>query len=108
MGYIMLIVTLVLMFWASMVRMHELPVQYPPCFFNPLCTCSKAVPDLGIVNCENVPMSRIPEPINSSKVFILQLGNNGLRQLQPQFLMNTGKCVIFYNHLPKRRHKYIY
>ncbi|KAH0557410.1 chaoptin [Cotesia glomerata] len=101
MGYIMLIVTLVLMFWASMVRMHELPVQYPPCFFNPLCTCSKAVPDLGIVNCENVPMSRIPEPINSSKVFILQLGNNGLRQLQPQFLMNTGlyNLQIRYNPL---------
>ncbi|XP_034949878.1 chaoptin [Chelonus insularis] len=101
MGYIMMILTLVLMFWASMVRMHELPVQYPPCFFNPLCTCSKAVPDLGIVNCENVPMPRIPQPINSSKVFILQLGNNGLRQLQPQFLMNTGlyNLQIRYNPL---------
>lgn len=87
----MLLFTLVLMFWASMVRMHELPVQYPPCFFNPLCTCSKAIPDLGIVNCENVPMTRIPQAINSSKVFILQFSNNGLRHLQPQFLMNTGQ-----------------
>ncbi|XP_015117217.1 chaoptin [Diachasma alloeum] len=89
-GYAMTIATLLLMFWASMVRMHELPVQYPPCFFNPLCTCSKAIPDLGIVNCENVPMPRIPQQINSSKVFILKLGNNGLRHIQPQFLVTTG------------------
>lgn len=89
-AYTMLVITLLLMMWASMVRMHELPVQYPPCFFNPLCTCSKAIPDLGIVACCNVPMPRIPQPINSSKVFMLQLENNGLRFLQPQYLMNTG------------------
>jgi len=86
----MLVITLLLMMWASMARMHELPVQYPPCFFNPLCTCSKAIPDLGIVACHNVPMPRIPQQINSSKVFMLQLENNGLRFLQPQYLMNTG------------------
>lgn len=90
-AYIMLIIVLLLMMWASVVRMHELPVQYPPCFFNPLCTCSKAIPDLGIVACYNVPMPRIPQPINSSKMFMLQLENNGLRFLQPQHLMNTGK-----------------
>ncbi|XP_051160683.1 chaoptin isoform X1 [Leptopilina boulardi] len=98
-GYTMMIVVILLMFWASMVRMHELPVQYPPCFFNPLCTCSKAIPDLGIVSCYNVPMRRIPHPINASKVFMLQLENNGLRSLQPQFLLNTGlyKLQIKYN-----------
>ncbi|KAK0165366.1 hypothetical protein PV328_003884 [Microctonus aethiopoides] len=80
--------------------MHELPVQYPPCFFNPLCTCSKAIPDLGIVNCENVPMTRIPQAINSSKVFILQFSNNGLRHLQPQFLMNTGLYNLQIRHNP--------
>ncbi|XP_033217135.1 chaoptin-like isoform X2 [Belonocnema kinseyi] len=98
-GYAIMIVALLLMFWASSIRMHELPVQYPPCFFNPLCTCSKAVPDLGIVSCYNVPMRRIPHPINSSKVFMLQLENNGLRSLQPQFLLNTGlyKLQIKYN-----------
>lgn len=90
-GYALMIFTLLMMIWASLVRMHELPVQYPPCFFNPLCTCSKAIPDLGIVTCYNVPMPRIPQPINSSKVFMLQLENNGLMFLQPQFLMNTGK-----------------
>ncbi|CAK9809946.1 chp [Anthophora quadrimaculata] len=89
-GYVLVVFTLLLMMWASLVRMHELPVQYPPCFFNPLCTCSKAIPDLGIVTCYNVPMPRIPQPINSSKVFMLQLENNGLMFLQPQFLMNTG------------------
>lgn len=88
--YGMMIIYLILIFWTSMIRTHELPVEYPPCFFNPLCTCSKAIPDLGIVNCDNVPMPMIPHPINSSKVFMLQLGNNGLRHIQPQFLMNTG------------------
>lgn len=89
-AYAMLIITLLLMMWASVARMYELPVQYPPCFFNPLCTCSKAIPDLGIVACYNVPMPRIPQTINSSKVFMLQLENNGLRFLQSQYLMNTG------------------
>ncbi|KZC10143.1 Chaoptin, partial [Dufourea novaeangliae] len=99
-GYILVFVTLLLMMWASMVRMHELPVQYPPCFFNPLCTCSKAIPDLGIVTCYNVPMPRIPQPINSSKVFMLQLENNGLMFLQPQFLMNTGLYNLRIKHNP--------
>ncbi|XP_015593421.1 chaoptin isoform X2 [Cephus cinctus] len=99
-GYVMLIITLILMFWASMVRMHEIPVQYPPCFFNPLCTCSKAIPDLGIVTCNNVPMTRIPQPINSSKIFMLQLENNGLRSLQPQFLLNTGLYKLQIKHNP--------
>lgn len=89
-AYAMLVIILLLMMWASVARMHELPVQYPPCFFNPLCTCSKAIPELGIVACYNVPMPRIPQLINSSKVFILQLENNGLRFLQPKYLMNTG------------------
>ncbi|EFN76362.1 Chaoptin [Harpegnathos saltator] len=96
----MLIITLLLMLWASVARMHELPVQYPPCFFNPLCTCSKAIPDLGIVACYNVPMPRIPQPINSSKVFMLQLENNGLRFLQPQYLINTGLYKLQIKHNP--------
>lgn len=94
-GYAMLILTLLLMFWSVMVRSHETPVQYPPCFFNPLCTCSKAIPDLGIVSCYNVPMMRIPHLINSSKVFMLQLENNGLTSLQPQFLISTGNLVLY-------------
>ncbi|XP_014224745.1 chaoptin isoform X2 [Trichogramma pretiosum] len=99
-GYIMLLATLILMIWTSMARMHELPVQYPPCFFNPLCTCSKVIPDLGIVTCFNVPMPRIPHPINASKVFMLQLENNGLRSIQPQFLINTGLYKLQIKHNP--------
>ncbi|XP_066585681.1 chaoptin [Prorops nasuta] len=99
-GYMMLLVTIILMFLTSVVRMHETPVQYPPCVFNPLCTCSKAVPDLGIVACYNVPMPRIPRPINSSKVFMLQLENNGLRSIQSQFLMNTGLYKLQIKHNP--------
>ncbi|XP_050445558.1 chaoptin isoform X1 [Cataglyphis hispanica] len=99
-AYIMLIIVLLLMMWASVVRMHELPIQYPPCFFNPLCTCSKAIPDLGIVTCYNVPMPRMPEPINSSKMFMLQLESNGLRFLQPQHLMNTGLYKLQIKHNP--------
>ncbi|XP_043261233.1 chaoptin [Colletes gigas] len=97
-GYVLVIVTLLLMVWASMVRMHELPVQYPPCVVNPLCTCSKAIPHLGIVTCYNVPMPRIPQSINSSMVFKLQLENNGLMFLQPQFLMNTGLYNLRIKH----------
>lgn len=105
-AYAMLVITLLLMMWASVARMHEMPVQYPPCFFNPLCTCSKAIPDLGIVACYNVPMPRIPQSINSSKVFMLQLENNGLRFLQPQYLMNTGTYVTEYKQLHKKLYKF--
>ncbi|KAG5318298.1 CHAO protein, partial [Pseudoatta argentina] len=99
-AYAMLVITLLLMMWASMARMHELPVHYPPCFFNPLCTCSKAMPDLGRVACYSVPMPRIPQPINSSKMYMLQLENNGLRFLQPQYLMNTGLYQLQIKHNP--------
>ncbi|XP_018348156.1 PREDICTED: chaoptin isoform X1 [Trachymyrmex septentrionalis] len=99
-AYAMLVITLLLMMWASMARMHELPVHYPPCFFNPLCTCSKAMPDLGRVACYNVPMPRIPQPINASKMYMLQLENNGLRFLQPQYLMNTGLYQLQIKHNP--------
>ncbi|KAG5330446.1 CHAO protein, partial [Acromyrmex charruanus] len=99
-AYAMLVITLLLMMWASMARMHELPVHYPSCFFNPLCTCSKAMPDLGRVACYSVPMPRIPQPINSSKMYMLQLENNGLRFLQPQYLMNTGLYQLQIKHNP--------
>lgn len=69
-------------------------VRDPPCYFNPLCSCSKAVPDLGIVRCQDVLLSNIPPSINSSKVFMLQLHNVGLRTISPIFLQNTGNCII--------------
>ncbi|XP_054257339.1 chaoptin-like, partial [Macrosteles quadrilineatus] len=95
-GYMIIVVSVLLMVWASMigathqVTHHHRDVDYPPCVFNPLCTCSKAVPDLGIVTCRDVPLPRIPPPINSSKVFMLSLDNNGLNYLEPHFLEGTG------------------
>lgn len=93
-GYTMVIVTVGLMIWASMAgathQVSNRDVEYPPCFFNPLCTCSKAVPDLGIVTCRDVPLPRVPPPINSSKVFMLSLDNNGLGYMEPHFLEGTG------------------
>ncbi|RZF46767.1 hypothetical protein LSTR_LSTR002630 [Laodelphax striatellus] len=69
---------------------NSLNIQHPPCFFNPLCTCSKAVPDLGIVTCRDTPFHRVPAPVNSSKVFMLNLDNNGMDYIEPHFLEGTG------------------
>jgi hypothetical protein len=66
-------------------------VKYPPCVFNPLCPCSKAVSDLGIVLCLNVPLPRLPPQMNGSKAFMLHLENNGLRYIEPCTLLGTGK-----------------
>lgn len=64
------IVTMGLMIWASLAGAREIESgNYPPCTFNPLCTCSKAAtPDLGIVKCINVPFPAIPKTVNISKV----------------------------------------
>lgn len=74
----------------------------PPCYFNPLCSCSKAVPDLGIVRCRDTSLSMVPQTINASKVFMLQLDNVGLRRLEPHFVQSTGlyKLSITHNPLP--------
>lgn len=98
-GYALLVSTILLMFWITLSNArhtvdtsarHGMPMEYPPCFFNPLCTCSKAVPDLGIVSCKNVPLPRIPPHINSSKVYMLSLENNGMSFIEPHFLEGTG------------------
>lgn len=39
----------------------------------------------------NVPLTKLPIALNSSKLFILRLENNGLRWIEPQLLQNTGK-----------------
>lgn len=66
-------------------------VDYPPCNFNPLCTCSKVIPDLGIVRCKDIHLSHIPSTINQSKIFMLHMENNGLRYIEPLFFQHTGK-----------------
>lgn len=66
-------------------------LPYPPCSFNPLCTCSKPAPDLGIMQCRNVPFPSIPNTVNVSKVFTLHVENTGLRELEPYFFQATGE-----------------
>lgn len=76
----------------SVVRARDTePFKYPPCTFNPLCTCSKPAPDLGIVQCRHVPFPAIPRTINNSKAFMLHMENTGLRELESYFLQATGK-----------------
>ncbi|KAG5872237.1 hypothetical protein JTB14_026479 [Gonioctena quinquepunctata] len=101
-GYAIVIGAFILMMWVSMIESKETEsVHYPPCFFNPLCSCSKSVPDLGIVRCQDVHLPRIPETVNISKVFMLHLENNKLRTLEPFFLQSTGlyKIIISQNPL---------
>lgn len=86
-----LVLVLMLLMWLSMVGAITNMVKYPPCVFNPLCTCSKSVPDLGIVLCLNVPLPRLPPQMNGSKAFMLHLENNGLRYIEPYSLQGTGK-----------------
>ncbi|CAH0778142.1 unnamed protein product [Bemisia tabaci] len=112
-GYLIVIVTMILIIWGSIASASSGSALYghrygaleahkddPPCVFNPLCTCSKAVPDLGIVRCRNVPLPRIPPPLNSSKVFMLILENNGLEYFEPHFLEGTGLYHLQIMHNP--------
>ncbi|XP_049797448.1 chaoptin [Schistocerca nitens] len=110
-GYAMVALSLVLMVWASLAGARESGAahhhhysapaaahSYPPCYFNPLCSCSKAVPDLGIVACRGVPLPRVPPPLNASKLFTLHLSRNGLRGLEPYFLQGTGLYGLEITH----------
>lgn len=89
-GYFVMFLTLFLMMWASMVGAVDHDQNRNPCSFNPLCTCSKTPPDLGMVECRNVPFAEIPQEINSSKVFSLHIEKTGLQELEPYFLRPTG------------------
>ncbi|XP_057660247.1 chaoptin isoform X2 [Diorhabda carinulata] len=100
-GYAILIVSILIMIWISMVESKEIESAHDsPCFFNPLCTCSKSVPDLGIVRCEDVHLPSIPETVNISKVFMLHLENNQMRTIEPYFLQSTGLYQIIISKNP--------
>ncbi|XP_047997382.1 chaoptin isoform X2 [Leguminivora glycinivorella] len=101
-GYTLVVVTLLLMIWASLSRALELHVDtgHPPCLFQALCTCSKPAGDLGIVTCKNVPILRVPAAVNSSKVFTLQLTGNRIRDLDPHFFQTTGLYKLAINQNP--------
>ncbi|XP_060524010.1 chaoptin isoform X2 [Cylas formicarius] len=100
-GYALILGVFFLMIWISLVESRETEtVRYPPCYFNPLCSCSKAVPDLGIVKCQDIHLPRIPEHVNISKVFMLHMENNGLRTIEPFFLQSTGLYKIIISRNP--------
>ncbi|XP_072949975.1 chaoptin isoform X2 [Epargyreus clarus] len=101
-GYTLVFVTFLLMIWASLSRAIELHVDtgHPPCLFQALCTCSKPAGDLGIVTCNHVPILRVPATVNSSKVFMLQLTDNKIRDLEPQFFQATGLYRLAINQNP--------
>lgn len=104
-GYAILFVSITLMIWASLTRaafIREMEERhYPPCTYNPLCTCSKSSTDLGIVYCRNVPLPAMPKMVNQSKVFMLHMENTGLREIEPYFLQSTGmyRLKLSGNHL---------
>ncbi|RWS16198.1 uncharacterized protein B4U79_09466 [Dinothrombium tinctorium] len=62
----------------------------PSCVFNPLCTCSKALPDLGNVQCRDVPMPVVPPALNNSNIYTLQLQRNGLRHIEEMSFFGSG------------------
>ena len=71
--------------WLPMVEARD-----PACFFNPLCSCSKPHPDLGLVECLDVQLPVVPVSLNSSTVYILVLRSNGLRDIEPHSFHRTG------------------
>lgn len=108
-AYFILFVTLALMTWAYMVqaqlmaerliaeplitRGHQGNVldMYPPCSFNPLCTCSKPGPtEFGIVACHDVPFGNIPVTLNSSRTFLLSMIGNNMQVLDEKRLVGSG------------------
>nr|XP_034828865.1 chaoptin-like [Maniola hyperantus] len=101
-AYTIVVVSFLLMIWASIARALELHVDtgHPPCLFQALCTCSKPAGDLGIVTCKYVPILRVPAAVNSSKVFTLQLTGNKIRDLEPQFFQATGLYRLAINQNP--------
>lgn len=90
-GYTLVVVSFLLMVWVSLNSVRaEHVATFTPCYFNPLCTCSKSVTDLGIVRCVDIYLPRIPEIINTSKVFALHMENNELSFIEPYFLQSAG------------------
>jgi hypothetical protein len=107
-GYFLLFLTFGLMTWAYMVRADAFPFlssgplmakgqlgtvldDYPPCSFNPLCTCSNPGPtDFGIVSCHSVPFGHLPSTLKISRAFVLSMVGNGLTVLENKQLTGAG------------------
>lgn len=73
----------------------------PPCSFNPLCSCSKPHPDLGVVTCIMVPLTSIPAILNTTTIHKAIFIHNSLRRIEPTSFYGTGlsSLEITYNQL---------
>ncbi|XP_065570091.1 chaoptin-like [Artemia franciscana] len=105
-SFVVLLVSFLFMTAAYLVGASDSENRYPPCPFNPLCRCSNAGPDLGVVVCENFPLADIPVTINMTKVFTFRMKRNNLRQLKPNRFHGTGVykvsiCHNYLNDIPK-------
>ncbi len=108
-GYFVLFITMSLMAWAYMIQAQSIAEPliaeplltrghqgnvldvYPPCSFNPLCTCSKPGPtEFGIVACHDVPFGNIPINLNTSRAFFLSMVGNNLQVLDDKRLVGSG------------------
>ncbi|XP_043212117.1 chaoptin-like [Amphibalanus amphitrite] len=75
--------------------------RYPPCQFNPQCSCSNSGPDLGLVECDGVRMVHVPTAINTTKVFSLTLRDNGLGEIDEDrfFMARLWRLAVQDNEL---------
>jgi len=99
-GYTLMVFALLLMLWTSSTGAEGFSQDYPPCTFNPLCSCthqSYSYDSLGEVQCVDVYFPRIPQAINQSRLTTLHLKNNNLDSIEPFFLVNTGKSFDLLN-----------
>lgn len=85
-GYVLILVTVGLMIWASSVGAVD-----QPCVFNSLCTCTNTYGDnFGTVNCQDSPFHSLPISLNTSKVYSLKMDNTGLYEIDAYFFQATG------------------
>ena len=67
------------------------PTNMQPCPFNQLCRCSRGGPEVGMVYCEDIPLGDVPNGINNTKSFAINLRRNGLRRIEEDLFHRTGK-----------------
>jgi len=66
------------------------PTNMQPCPFNQLCRCSRGGPEVGMVYCEDIPLGDVPNGINNTKSFAINLRRNGLRRIEEDLFHRTG------------------
>ena len=66
-------------------------INMQPCPFNQLCRCSRGGPEVGMIYCEDIPLGDVPNAINNTKSFALNLRRNGIRRIEEDLFHRTGK-----------------